>query len=112
MKNNQKYTLWIEAEVWPPDEWDVADSNTDVILTWEDKSRWVATFYSYKNIQTLTEKDRRTGESMSGGYFWGSDMILVENTSREHIEKVIAELIREGIFEVVFSAIPLEEDEG
>ncbi|WP_169083268.1 hypothetical protein [Paenibacillus sp. PL91] len=101
MKSNQ-YSIWIEAEEWAEGEWDIHDDNTDIIVTFEDGSRWVASFYTYKNIQTLAEKNRRTGECLHGKYFWGSDMLFVDECSRIRIEEVIEHLIRKGDFELIF----------
>jgi hypothetical protein len=82
---------------------------TIVIVTWADGSRWVASFFSYKNIQTLTQKNKRIGECLSGAYFWSSDMLLIDKVSRQRIEEVIDHLIRENEFETVFTQLPPEE---
>lgn len=105
MPQPRGYTLWIEAEEWAPGEWITADDNTDVIVTLDDASRWVATFFSYANIHTLTEKNRRTGECLAGAYFWASDMILIDEVSRSRIEEVVHHLIQEGAFETVFTRL-------
>jgi hypothetical protein len=109
-KEWQKYTIWIEAEQWVPGTWNPEDANTDVIVTWEDGSRWVATFFSYQNVQTLSEKNRGTGESLSGAYFWASDMILADQVSRQRIEQIIEELIKTGEFETTFTPLPSEAE--
>lgn len=101
--------IWIEAESWVPGEWTPQDDNTDVIVTRADGSRWVASFFSYQNIVSLTRKNERTGECLSGEYLWSSDMILVRNVSRPTIERVIRHLIEEGEFEQVFTRIPKED---
>lgn len=106
MPQPRGYTLWIEAEEWAPGEWTPADDNTDVIVTFADASRWVATFLSYTNIHTLTEKNRRTGECLAGAYFWASDMILIDEVSRPRIEEVVQHLIQEGEFAVIFTRLP------
>ncbi len=106
------YTLWIEAECWVPGTWTLADDTTDVIVTWEDGSRWGATFISYQHIHTLTEKNKSTGENLSGAYFWARDMILVDEVSRQRIEEVVHDLINEGDFELVFRQYPKEEEDG
>ncbi len=93
-------------EQWVPGSWNPEDDNTDVIVTWEDGSRWVATFFAYQNVQTLSEKNRRTGESLSGAYFWASDMILADKVSRQRIEQIIEELIKTGEFETIFTPLP------
>jgi len=83
-------------------EWNIHDDNTEAIVTFEDGSRWVASFFTYKNIQTLAEKNKQTGECLHGNYFWGSDMILVDECSRNRIEEVIEHLIIKGDFEMIF----------
>jgi len=55
-----------------------------------------------KNIQTLAEKNRQTGECLNGKYFWGSGMLLVDECSRSRVEEVIEHLIKEGDFERIF----------
>jgi hypothetical protein len=106
MPQPRGYTLWIEAEEWAPGEWTPADDNTDVIVTFADASCWVATFLSYANIQTLTEKNRQTGECLAGTYFWASDMILIDEVTRSRIEEVVQHLIQEGEFEAIFTRLP------
>lgn len=106
MTESRKYSLWIEAEEWTEGEWNPADDNTDVIVAFADGSRWVATFFSYANVHTLTEKNRQTGECLAGAYFWASDMILVEEVSRAQIEPVVADLIKTRGFELVFMRLP------
>jgi len=97
------YSIWIEAEQWAPGEWNPADDNSDVIVSFEDGGSWVATFFSYRNIQSLAEKNRATGECLDGKYFWATDMLLVDEVSRTRIEEVIEHLMNEGEFEQVFS---------
>ncbi len=107
-KDNQNYIIWIEAEEWASG-WKPDDANSDVIVTWADGRRWVASFISYKNVQTLTQKNKSTGECLSGAYFWASDMLLIDTVSRQRIEEVIDHLIRENEFETVFIELPREE---
>lgn len=101
MINNQ-YNIWIEAEQWEGG-WDVNNNNTDVIVTFEDGSKWGASFFTYTNINTLVEKNKATGEGLGGKYFWSSDMILVDEVSRKRIEEVITHLISEDEFKCVFN---------
>jgi hypothetical protein len=99
----QKYSIWIEAEEWAPGEWTPSDDNSDVIVTFENGERWVATFYSYQNILSLREKNLRTGECLGGRYFCATDMILVDKVSRELIEEVIAEILEQKEFATYFA---------
>jgi hypothetical protein len=107
MKEEQQIqTIWIEAEEWAPGEWNPQDDNTDVIVTLEDGSRWAATFFTYRNVQTLTDKNKTTGECLAGAYFWSSNMVIIDEVSRQRIEAVIGELLKEKTFETVFSHLP------
>ena len=108
-KENQKYSLWIEAECWMPGTWKPDDTDSDVIIEWENGERWVASFMTYKHVKTITEKNKKTGECLSGAYFWTSDMILIDEVSRHRIEEVILDLIHVGYFESVFTRLPNQE---
>ncbi len=97
--------IWIEAENWAKGEWNPKNDNTDVIVTFENGTKYVATFFTYSNIESLTIKNKQTGECMNGKYFWASDMILVDECSRANIELIINDLIKEDEFELVFRRI-------
>nr|WP_310179225.1 hypothetical protein [Neobacillus niacini] len=109
-KNHRKH-IWIEAEEWAEGEWNIEDDNTDVIVTFSNRSKWIASFFTYKNIQTLREKNKQTGESMNGAYFWSSEMSLIDFVSRERIVEVIEYLIENDEFNSVFTRYPDVEPE-
>lgn len=108
MKRPQIKEIWIEADQWAEGEWDSEDDNSDVIVTLDNGEKWVASFFTFRNIQTLREKNKSSGECMSGAYFWASDMIMVDELSRARIEAVVNDLIEEGEFENVFDKIEKE----
>jgi len=99
------YSLWIEAEHWAKDEWDELDSNTDVIVQFQDSSKWIASFFTFKNIGTLVEKNKQSGECLVGKYLWSSDMILIQKCNRNQIEEVVDHIIKENMFSVLFRRI-------
>jgi hypothetical protein len=99
----QTRSIWIEAEEWAEGEWTPTDDNSDVIVTFADGERWVATFFSYQNILSLAETYRETGECLGGKYFVATDMILVDEVSRERIEEVVADLLAQNDFETYFA---------
>lgn len=88
--------IWIEAEEWENDEWDIEDGNTDVKVTFSDRRVWLATFFTYRNIERQREKNEKSGECMGGAYFQASDMVLIDNISKERIYEVINYLIDNG----------------
>lgn len=106
MTKNRRKHIWIEAEEWAEGEWNIEDDNTDVIVTFSDRSKWIASFFTYKNIQTIREKNKQTGESMNGAYFWSSDMVLIDFVSRERIVEVFNYLIDNDEFNTVFIRYP------
>ena len=108
-----EYTIWIEAEGWAPGEWTPADDVTDVVVTREDGSRWVASFCAYDHVATLRRNCRQSGENLDGKYLWASDLVLVDSTSRESIELVVRDLMESDEFESAFSEVAEDdEDEG
>ena len=58
-------TIEIEAENWEPEEWNPDDDNTNVWVTLTEGTKWVASFFTYKNINTLAKKNQQTGEWLS-----------------------------------------------
>ncbi|MGB1217844.1 MAG: hypothetical protein ACPG5P_08195, partial [Saprospiraceae bacterium] len=100
--------IWIEAELWPKDQWNYEDGNTDVIVTLDNKKRYVATFFTYQNIASLRQTYRKTGECFYGKYFWASDLVLIDNCSKESIEEVIKHLIEEEEFFDAFNELMAE----
>lgn len=112
----QPYTIWIESEGSELGQWPAYvneyDCNSDVIVTFADRSRWVTTCVTYLNIMTLADKNRVTGENMSGAYVWVSNMLLVDQITRPRIEQVVAHLIEEGSFETIFTRLQEEEAKG
>ncbi|WP_426450699.1 hypothetical protein ACP26L_01435 [Paenibacillus sp. S-38] len=113
--NSSKRYVWIEAEKWPVGSWDCKNNNSDVIVVFPDRSKWIASFFTYQNIETLRQKNMQTGECMNGAYFWSSDMVLIDIISRERIEQLIDHLIKHEYFHTVFNRYPdvdAEEDEN
>jgi hypothetical protein len=110
LKKRRKH-IWIEAEEWAEGEWNIEDVNLDVIVTFSDRSKWIANFFTYKNIQTLRDKNRLTGECMRGAYYWASDMVLIDTASRERILEVIDYLLENDEFGSIFTRYPDVEPE-
>ncbi|HEV8429354.1 MAG TPA: hypothetical protein VGQ41_15745 [Pyrinomonadaceae bacterium] len=63
----------------------------------------MATFFAYQNILSIAEKNRQTGQCLGGKYLVATDMILVDEVSRERIEEVVADLLKEKDFERYFA---------
>jgi hypothetical protein len=113
MENSRTKTiekLWLEFEEWAPGEWDPSDGNSDVKVILTDGSNWVATFFTYSNIETLRKKNAESGECLAGVYFWATDLILIDKLTRSRIKEVIDHLIDEEEFETIFVRVKPDEE--
>ena len=106
--------IWIGSEEHGPIMGGTAivDDNTDVIVSFDDGAVYVASFFTYENIENLRRKNAETGECLSGKYLWASDMILIDRVDRESIEQVIADLLRADSFDTVFNKSDFQTDEN
>ena len=97
------YTIWIEAEEWGEGAWDPDDEASDVVVTFADGRRWIASFVAYGHVATLVDRNRESGDNLAGRYLWASDLVLIDAIRRDSIEAVVADLIADGGFESAFS---------
>jgi outer membrane translocation and assembly module TamA len=82
---------------------DPADDNVDVEVRLESGERYIATFFTLKNIQRLTDGYKASGECNSGQYFWAANMLIIRDLSEKTIQQTIADLVANGEFKQVFS---------
>lgn len=82
-----------------------SNDNSDIEVILEDARIFYATAFTFENIEWLRNKNLKTGECLSGGYFWAKNMLLVNRINKNEIEQVIEHLIRENEFESVFKRI-------
>ena len=92
----RNYKISLEAERWAPGQWNIKDGNTDVFVRFDNGDEWVATFFTYANIASLSAKNQTTGECLAGRYFWAINMFLIDEISRERIEEVVRHLWEEN----------------
>ena len=92
-------SIWIESDDHGPivGGQKYFDDNSDVIVTFTDETKFIATFFTYDNIQTLRNKNRTTGECLNGKYFWSSDMIIIDKIDKDGIIQVIDHLLEEMV---------------
>ena len=99
--------IWIETEEKGPIQGDFSEinDNSDVIVTFENGENYIATFYTYQNIEWLRQKNQKTGECLDGKYFYGTDLILIDKLNRVNVANVINHLIKEDEFFTAFNKI-------
>ena len=101
-----EYSIYFAFDNWADDDpKGPEDNNSDVIVTFNNGERWIATFYSIQNVQKLMTLYESTGECLSGLYFWANDMIFVKELSRELVSRVIFHLIQSHEFKQSFRRI-------
>ncbi|OQP43450.1 hypothetical protein A4H97_11065 [Niastella yeongjuensis] len=100
-------SVWIESEEFGAVIEGCApeDDNSDVIVTFTDNTRYIASFFTYTNIDSLRRKNERSGECLNGKYFWASDMILIDKINKESILSVVDYMIVTGEFYNVFKQL-------
>ena len=91
-----------KLQVVGPQVWSPTDDNVDVEVRLPNGDLYVATFFTLANLQRLFEKNRESGECLSGRYFWASDMILVEELTIESMTDAVEDLIANGEFAGAF----------
>lgn len=93
------YTVsWIEDDFGI----DPSDDNVDVFVDFLTGDRYSATFFTPKNITTLLNQYRESGECDGGLYIWAVHMIVIERLTKENVERAVADLIANDEFTSAF----------
>jgi hypothetical protein len=77
------------------DEIDADNHNGDVMVHLGDGRRLAATVFTRANIAEIMQRSKQTGESLSGLYFYCTDMLIIEKYTRPGIEAAIADIVKE-----------------
>ncbi|WP_299249052.1 hypothetical protein [uncultured Aquimarina sp.] len=104
---NDIKSIWIGSEEKGPIQGKKVElnDNSDVMVTFENGEKYIATFFTYKNIEWLRQKNEKTGECLNGKYFFATDLILIDRLNREEILNVINHLINQEEFTTAFEKI-------
>jgi len=102
MKEIEVKKIFITAELQDNDCDNPIDGNTDVIVFLADGHKYTASFFTYSFIEQIRNNNKLTGDFLNGKYFWGKNMVLVEECSKDVINPVVKDIIDEGEFSDVF----------
>ncbi len=94
-----------EFEVQIVGDWalvDETDDNVDVYVTLADGRKYVATFFTPRNVERLMGEFGQSGECGFGSYFWAADMILISSLSRVSVRNAVRDLMSHHEFESAF----------
>ena len=97
--------IYLSIEKQAIDDFDACNENTDVIVVMDNDAKYIASFFTYRNIEKLKKEHRQSGEYLSGKYFRVDNMVLVECCNKENVRKVVEYLIDEGDFQKAFRRI-------
>lgn len=89
---------WVDYD----EELDELNSNLDIHVEFKNGKKYVATFFTIKNIYSLFEKNKTSGECANGTYFWATDMVIIASMTKENIVITVENLINENEFELIF----------
>lgn len=84
---------------------DYASDSTDVIVELIQGDVYVASFFTYKYLEIIRQKNKKEGEFLNGKYFWAEGMVIVEDCSLRTIKRIVRHLMDEGDFEKVFEKL-------
>lgn len=89
---------------------DIHNDNIDIEVIFSDKTRYSATVFTVKNIETLMEKDAKTGENNDGQYLWCPDLLIIHDLKEVTILDTIQHLIDENKLSSVFQLLENDDD--
>lgn len=98
-------TIYLSAEQQAESSFDYQQGNTDVIVLFENGDKYVASFFSYANLELIHRQHQESGDYLNGAYFWTKNMVLVLDCSMEKVRQVVDHLLDEGEFREVFQKI-------
>ena len=84
---------------------DYKNGNSDVIVEFQNGETYVATFFTYENLESMRLQNKISGGFMKGKYFWKENMVFIDNCSQKNVQLVIQNMIEEGDFQSVFRKI-------
>jgi len=81
------------------------NSNTDVVIELNSGEKYIASFLTYQNIESLRKENFKSGDFLHGKYFWTKNIVLIDNCSKKSISNVVQFLSDNGDFSEVFKKI-------
>lgn len=91
LKNTEKYEIILVSEIENPDN----DSN-DLLVNMADGRHYSATLFTLSYIQNNMDKHLKSGDSVSGNYFWTTDLLIMRCITEQEIIQMVEALINNG----------------
>lgn len=84
---------------------DYENLNTDVIVQFDNGDQYIATFFSFKNLEGMLEEHKHSEDYLSEDYYKVLDAVLINDFKDRKLLSVIEHMMVEGDFQVVFKKI-------
>lgn len=97
--------VFLTSEFQPETQLNYNNSNTDVIVQMDSGEKYIASFLTYENLESLRRENLKSGAFLNGKYYWMKNMLLIDDCSKERIKLIINHLLDEGNFDSVFKKI-------
>jgi hypothetical protein len=107
---SKDFKLWLEFEEVDPATWDTQNDFCNIQVYLPDGRHYGINVWTYQYLQTSIEQDKASGNNLNGIYQIPPDL-LVQELSRECLEKVIADILTIGDLEKVLNPSVYDQSE-
>lgn len=87
-----------------------AAEDADVHVRLADGTWRYASLFTLNQVAKILGKDRRTGETGGGAYFWCTDLVIVPEAGVSAMTRALDELVHSGEIETACQQIPPHEE--
>lgn len=81
---------------------DYYNTHTDVVVQLDSGEKYIASFFTFQNMESIRKANLKSGSYLNGKYFWKKNMVLIDKCEKDSIQEVIKHLMEEGDFKSVF----------
>lgn len=103
------FKLWLEFEEVDPGNWDTENGFTNIHIDIPDGRHYGINIWTFKYFETAVKQDRKQGDNLKGTYLRPPDL-FVKSLKRDCIEKVIADLLKQGDLEDILNPSVLGQE--
>lgn len=84
---------------------DYEDLNTDVIVRFANGDEYIATFFSFKNLEAMIGAHKQSEAAVSDQYYKILNAVIVNDFNHGDLRPVIEHMMVEGDFQLIFQRV-------
>lgn len=84
---------------------DYDDLNTDVIVRFVNGDEYIATFFSFKNLESLIGAHKQSEAALTDQYYKILNAVIVHDFNHGDLLPVIEHMMVEGDFQLIFKKV-------